>query len=215
MTITTKSTGKRSPPKPKGGGAERREEVLAAAMGLFAKVSVHEVTTRQIAALVGISQPTLYAYFPSKEAIAEELCARAFSVLERELQATLESATAATRLERLTRAYLRFARENPDAYRVAFMIEHKQSRVDEIPAGRPARLGMSSFDILRRAVIDRAGPGFSPGKAEALAQSLWANMHGLASLLIARPHFPWVAEARLVDTHVAGVLAAMKTAMKS
>ncbi len=39
------------------------------------------VTTRQIAAAVGVSQPSLYAFFPNKQALEAEVCTRAFEEL--------------------------------------------------------------------------------------------------------------------------------------
>jgi hypothetical protein len=41
-----------------------------------------------------------------------------------------------------------------------------------------------------------------------MAQSIWAGMHGLVSLLIARPGFPWAEREALVAGHVR-MLAAM------
>lgn len=37
----------------------------------------------------------------------------------------------------------------------------------------------------------------------AAAQVLWAGLHGLVALLIARPEFPWVDREKLIATHVA------------
>ena len=75
----------RSPRKAKGQGAERREEILAAALSLFTEFGIYAVSTRQIAQAVGISQPTLYAYFPTKDDIGHELQDRAFALLARKL----------------------------------------------------------------------------------------------------------------------------------
>ena len=79
--------GQRSPRKAKGQGAERREEILAAALKLFNEFGVYAVSTRQIAEAVGISQPTLYAYFPTKDDIGMELHSRAFAMLGERLAA--------------------------------------------------------------------------------------------------------------------------------
>ena len=37
----------------------------------------------------------------------------------------------------------------------------------------------------------------------AATQALWAGLHGLVSLLIARPEFPWIDREALIATHVA------------
>jgi AcrR family transcriptional regulator len=187
-----------SPRKPKGSGFERREEILGASLRLFGERGVHGVSTRQIAEAVGISQPTLYAYFPSKDHIAAELCARAFAELERRLSgphfAYTEEGLAAA-----FRTYVDFGLENPDAYRVAFMIETPPT-----PAGMDAhKPGQEAFDVLRHAIGRMHAEGLTAADdPERLAQSLWAGMHGLVSLLIARPHFPWVDREALIDSHV-------------
>ena len=79
------TSGSRSPRKAKGQGAERREEILAAALKLFTEFGLYAVSTRQIAQAVGISQPTLYAYFPTKDDIGRELHGRAFALLAQSL----------------------------------------------------------------------------------------------------------------------------------
>ena len=85
-------TPQRSPRKAKGAGPERREEILAAALRLFGQFGLYGVSTRQIAQAVGVSQPTLYAYFASKDEIAAELHARAFRELEARLRVGVRDA---------------------------------------------------------------------------------------------------------------------------
>jgi AcrR family transcriptional regulator len=46
---------------------ERREHVIAAAIGEFARHGFHATSTAAIARRAGISQPYIYALFPSKE----------------------------------------------------------------------------------------------------------------------------------------------------
>lgn len=55
------------PPRPSG--AERRRQILDEAAQLFATAGFRGVTTRDVAARVGITEAALYRYFPSKEAI--------------------------------------------------------------------------------------------------------------------------------------------------
>jgi hypothetical protein len=46
------------------------------------------------------------------------------------------------------------------------------------------------------------------GSTDHLAQSLWASMHGLCALLLARPDFPWGDIEAMIDFHVEIILAA-------
>ena len=196
----------RSPRKAKGAGPERREEILAAALRLFGQYGLYGVSTRQIAQAVGVSQPTLYAYFASKDQIAAELHARAFRELEARLKLGVRDADTPEAVAAGLRIYVDFGLENPDAYRVAFMIEGPHGRVavagpvDESDVSVP---GHTAFDILRHMIADLHRRGLGTGDdPERMAQSVWAGMHGLVSLLIARPGFPWADREALVDGHV-------------
>ena len=196
----------RSPRKAKGAGPERREEILAAALRLFGQYGLYGVSTRQIAQAVGVSQPTLYAYFASKDEIAAELHARAFHELEARLKLGVRDADTPEAVAAGLRIYVDFGLENPDAYRVAFMIEGPHGRVavagpvDESDVSVP---GHTAFDILRRMIADLHRRGLGAGDdPERMAQSVWAGMHGLVSLLIARPGFPWAEREALVAGHV-------------
>jgi AcrR family transcriptional regulator len=53
------------------------EAILAAAADLFARKGYHGTSTREIAAAVGIKQPSLFHWFASKEAILRKLAERA------------------------------------------------------------------------------------------------------------------------------------------
>lgn len=189
----------RSARKPKGQGAERREEILEHALHLFAQHGVHSVSTRRIAESVGVSQPTLYAYFPTRDAILDEVCARAFQELTRRMTAIDPSLPTRQRLESLALAYIRFGLEQPDAYRIAFMIESAHGEPKKGPVGRGA------FSILREAITAHMGEGHP--QIEVISQSVWAAQHGLVSLLIARAGFPWVERDALIAWHLRAVSA--------
>lgn len=196
----------RSPRKPKGQGAERREEILDAAQSLFAQKGVHAVSTRQIAAIAGISQPALYAYFATKDDIAAELCVRAFAILgQRMARARVDYTPTAENFERCLRVYIDFGLDHPDAYRVAFMLEKSvDGSFLEKTGGKPMAAGKEVFHVFVEMVGELHAGGLMAGDdVMAATQSLWAGLHGLVSLLIARPEFPWVDRGPLIATHVA------------
>ena len=68
---TSPETRRRLPP------AERREEILAKAILLFAEHGF-ESSTRELARQLGTTQPLLYRYFPSKEALILEVYNRVY-----------------------------------------------------------------------------------------------------------------------------------------
>lgn len=188
----------------------RREEILAAALRLFSEHGVQAVSTRQIAAEVGISQPSLYAHFATRNDLIGEVCARAMQQLTARLSAIALEAPTGSRLEAGARAYIQFALERPDAYRVAFMLEDTAVELDDGGPGDALAAGLEAFGLHHRLVVEDLGPGRSDEEITIVSQSLWASLHGLASLLIARPMFPWADQRRLIDHHIATALAAAR-----
>ena len=217
-TPSTTDTPPLAQTRAKAGG--RRDQILDVAQGLFAQMGMAQVTTRQIAKAVGISQPSLYAHFRNADEIGEELCTRAFG----ELSARLDEVMAAPispieRLMLMGRAYISFGLDNPDMYRIAFMTEGVKPCISEplpqdaMPKDRAPQdrapqdpvlmAGLQAFEALHRVVADLRGA--DDGAAWLVAQSLWAHMHGLVSLLIARPQFPWGPLDLLIERHLAVV----------
>lgn len=205
-------TAERSPRKAKGQGPERREEILAAALTLFTEYGAHAVSTRQIAEAVGISQPTLYAYFPTKLDIGKELHSRAFALLGERLAADTKARAAQAidtveGLARSLRIYIDFGLENPDMYRMAFMGEPTQAKgvwshpPPEELAASPAV--QSTYGVLRSQLAELHARGLTLDlDIETLTQCAWSAMHGLVSLLIAKPTFPWVEREHLIASHL-------------
>lgn len=76
-----KPTSKRPAGRPRASrrppGHSTEEDILAAARALFRDRGYAATSTRQIAERAGLRQPTLFHYFPSKEAIVAEVALRA------------------------------------------------------------------------------------------------------------------------------------------
>ena len=183
--------------------SDRREQILAAALELFTAEGMANVSTRQIAQKVGISQPSLYAHFASANAIASELCVRGFQQLHGAFAAIMaQGGGARERLRRLGQAYIDFALAHPDIYRIAFMVELDHS---DNPANDPEFAeGMRVFAVLREVVAEVLGADNT--EVDIQAQSCWISVHGLAALLLARCHFPWAERDALISGHLDNIL---------
>lgn len=195
----------RANPKPP---MSRREQILDEAAKLFVAHGVGQVTTRQIAQAVGISQPSLYAHFSTREAIAVELCKRAFDELQMRLQAA--SAAGGPTLERLSRLcqeYITFGLTHDAAYRVAFMLEMpKENSADKQVI---VDAGVGCFGVLEAVFQETHG-----ADARLAAQSAWASLHGLVSLILARKDFPWSEQEPLISLHIEGVCHAARASQQ-
>jgi AcrR family transcriptional regulator len=179
--------------------ADRREQILTHSLRLFIEHGVQAVTTRKIAQAVGISQPSLYAHFRSRDEIATELSERAFAQLsDRMMIAAKVQGAPYDRLYRMGQEYVAFGLEHSAAYRVAFMLERASIGIGDQAAIH--KTGMNGFEILHN--LFKEVRGRDDEETAALAQSTWASMHGLVALLLARSEFPWVKRQTLIHIHI-------------
>jgi len=101
--------------------AERREQILAAALEVFAEKGFHATRVSDVAARAGVSQGTIYWYFPSKE----ELFRAAFVNLMDSITAPFEEvlaqeAPAQEKLKALTEMALGYTVEHMDTFVLLF-----------------------------------------------------------------------------------------------
>jgi AcrR family transcriptional regulator len=194
--------------KARGSGFERRDEILAAAKELFLKEGVESVSTRRLAQLVGLSQTGIYVYFKSKQAILVALIDAAFKSLGTALtEVDGKSKGAMQYLELSILVYIRWGLENLDEYRLAFMLRDPASSVHPASAGDPSEKSLEGVKVFA-GLEKRILAGLAAGELNsidkdprAIAQCVWASLHGLVSLLIAFPIFDWVARDRLISAH--------------
>jgi AcrR family transcriptional regulator len=139
--------------KARGSGHERPEEILAAARELFLEHGIENVSTRQIATRVGISQTALYVYFRNKEMMLDSLVEAAFRKLGTALACVeAKCSDAIDYLRAAIPEYIRFGFENPDEYRLAFLLRDARRKASQLPEEK-RRIGLvplhSDFDSLK------------------------------------------------------------------
>ncbi len=191
---------------PRGQGAELRGEVLQAAMDLLAETDDEDaVSLRAVAARVGVSVPSIYLHFADKQALLDAVCARVFDALHVVMRSASDGAPHAFEALRAQgNAYVHFALANPEHYRIVLM----QRRTDDLTVASGA------FGHLVDSVQACLDDGVLVGEPVDLGLRLWAAAHGVASLLIATPSFPWPSDLEaFIDSTIcmAGLGLAMQT----
>ena len=175
---------------------ELRAKILDAARELFAELGYEAVTMRKIAERIEYSPTAIYLHFKDKRAVIQELCDHDFLVLAKKLQRIARIEEPLERLRAAGVAYVDFALEHPNHYRLMFMQSHPEvvEESDEcaIRKGNPEE---DAYAFLHGTVIEAIGAKcFRPEVTDAdlVAQSLWAAVHGVASLHIALGGDDWV-----------------------
>ncbi|MFO0363372.1 MAG: TetR/AcrR family transcriptional regulator [Acidobacteriota bacterium] len=158
-----------------------REQVLLASVELIGEAGLGGLSMREVARRAGVSHQAPYHYFGDKAAIVAALVGRGFGMLAERLEEAAAGAGEVTeRLERVGRAYVHFALEEPVYFRLLFRLEVGDlGRYPEVEAA-----GARACGGLERLVAEKAGAGARQGEREALASLHWSVAHGLATLLV-------------------------------
>lgn len=159
-----------------------KETILQAAREIIAEKGPDGLSLRELARRIDYSPSGLYEYFSSKEEIVTAVCVEGLGLLSSYLNRAPASLTPAERLLEMGLAYLDFAREHPEHFRLIFAsLSHEQTHLAE-----EAMNGDSPYHLLLEAVQAVIATGeFSVSEEfnlEDMAFSLWALVHGLAVL---------------------------------
>jgi AcrR family transcriptional regulator len=159
-----------------------RKKATRAATRLFAEHGYDGVTMRAIAEKLGTSPMAPYRYFENKAEIFELVradAARRFS--DAQVKQFNSTTDPAERMSRMRDAYVQFALQHPDQYRVVFELRKDPETSQEAVTAelQPAVLAMVEA---ARSVIEA---GFFSGDPVTVTHLLWAHVHGLVSLRLA------------------------------
>ena len=171
-----------------------RQKILNAARDLFAAHGYDAVTMRAIAKKIEYSPTAIYSHFQDKEALINELCSTDFMALASGFQRVARVSDPIERLRQIGRAYAEFGVKYTNHYRVMFMTPHPDIELDKkgIEKGNPQE---DAYAMLKATIIEGIkAKRYRAGIRDAalVAQTVWAGIHGVISLEIAKVNDPWV-----------------------
>jgi AcrR family transcriptional regulator len=193
-----------------------RERILDAAREMFVAQGYDAVTMRAIARRIEYSPTAIYFHFADKESLFQELCRVDFLRLGGLFARIARVADPLERLRALGQAYVEFALQHPQHYRLMFMTPGPGGQSDAALAhkGNPEE---DAYGLLRQTVAEAVERGLlRPELADVdeVSQLVWAGVHGIVSLHIAKGNDAWVewrpardTAARLIDVTIRGMTA--------
>jgi len=178
------------------------QDILDAAREILLAEGYAKLSMRSIAKRIEYSPTTIYLYFKNKDEILFHLCEES---LERQFEAMNAAAgkesSPLPRLRATLQAYIDFGLSEPDRYKISYMadISHYVSVTSIL---RDGSFGTKLLELVRNRLNDvliESGSALDP---ESAFQALWAHCHGIVSLLIICPDFPWVERKKLIETNI-------------
>jgi len=187
-----------------------KEALVQAALDLIAHKGPAGFTFAEAARSAGVSPAAPYRHFRDRDELLASVAQQGFEQFEAQLAAAWDDGRpdTPTAFQRIGKAYLAFARENPAYYSAMF---ESGVPIETNPALLLA--GERAFAVIRAAserLVAMAPPGVPRPPAMMMALHIWSMSHGIASLFgrgdAARRKLPMSPE----DLLEAGVLIYLK-----
>lgn len=164
------------------GAARTEARIIQAARSLLAEGGVEACSMRAVAVGSGVTAAAIYKHFRDKTALVDHVVGLSFESFERSLLqaiAPLEVGSFA-RLAALGEAYIRFASEHEEEFKVLFMpLRGGRRELADVP-------GEGGYPIIRQCVVEAMAAGsVRDDDPDLVAFYLWSRVHGIVMLLLA------------------------------
>jgi AcrR family transcriptional regulator len=161
--------------------SETEAAILEAARDLLAEGGLEALSMRAVAARVGLSATAIYNYYENKGDLVRRVVHTGFERFAGYLRAAVAELPLGSRerLRAVGKAYLRFALENREYFRVIFAAHGKVGDFEELPDG-------GGYPLFRQTVVEAMEAGtIRQADPDLVVLYLWTHVHGLVTLLLA------------------------------
>jgi AcrR family transcriptional regulator len=168
------------------GSRETETAILEAARDLLAEGGLDALSMRAVAARVGLSATAIYHWFQGKEDLVDRVVQHGFQRSEAYMWKAIEDLPAGSleRVAALGEAYIRFALENREYFKIIFAIQTPAPRqIEDVP-------GQGGYRVLRQCVVEAMEAGnMRRAEPDLVVLYLWSLVHGLVTIFMAcDPH---------------------------
>jgi AcrR family transcriptional regulator len=156
-----------------------REALIAYALGRVRSEGVEAFSLREAARAAGVSSGAAYRHFAEKDGLLVAVAQQGFKILAEKTAKATTGTAGPERLRAIGRAYITFASDDPNLFRLMF----SQMCMGAAKAVAPGDLAVpSALNQLRAALAEVTGTD-SAGVDESLLAVAWSTAHGAASLI--------------------------------
>jgi len=187
---------------PRGQGERLREDIIEAASRLLADPTAPPLSLRSVARAVGVAATSVYLHFDDCDALVLAVSARHFGDLVRlQDEAVAGLADPRARMHAAALSFCEFGLAHPGHYHVMMSVPMPLE-----PAGpdgpRKRAPGQTAMDRLVGLVAGCLGGDPDDSTTTRTAILILQQLHGLVSLHISKPAFPWPPLAETVTDGV-------------
>jgi AcrR family transcriptional regulator len=169
--------------------SETRDKILDAARELFITDGYEGVSMRKVAEKIEYSPTAIYLHFAHKEDLFHQLCQEDFARLAEVFRSSAMPQDPVARMREIGRVYVEFGVRYPNHYKLMFMTPHPPAALDEQDHEVKGNPESDAYAFLKYTVQQAIAEGkFREDIADAdlISQTMWASVHGVISLQIAK-----------------------------
>ena len=164
-----------------------KNALIQAGIEILSKEGVESLSLRSVAKRVGVSHAAPYAHFPDKQALIAAIAAQGYRKLYARLaEVEYRLNDPLNRLEETAFAYLQFALDEPDYFKVTFAgaVEAEKNYPENVEQSQRC------YTLVVALVEECHAQGlFVSDNIQFLAVSIWSCIHGFVQLLLSN-QFP-------------------------
>jgi AcrR family transcriptional regulator len=186
-----------------------KQIILEAAQEMLIQEGFENISMRKIAEKIEYSPTTIYLYFKDKRELFGYLMAQYFTKLQGVLAEVYdEKDDPITAMKKGIRAYIDCGLQNPNYYKLGFMINPDIDKGDYLKNGVPG----TNVYLGHRALVEKCirQGCFRSMDVDIATQVIWTMNHGITSLLISNPNFPWIDREKLITQDIESTIDAFK-----
>ncbi len=182
------------------------ERIVAEARAMVVAGGVESLSLRRLGRRLGVSAPALYFHVDSKAALLRAVAEGEIAVLAEQF-AAIDDADPLDRIRAQSRAYVRYARDNPELFQV-LLLSPPDLGVAPLPEGAALPASTEAFAAASDAIHEAMAAGQIVADDPLLvALTLWSGAHGVASVLQLGFALPPELEAAMIDEITDRILA--------
>jgi AcrR family transcriptional regulator len=156
--------------------------IVDATRTLLARGDYRSISMRAVAAEAGITAGAIYKHFANKRHLVDHVCLSALEDFEAELARAITPLAPGSfdRVIALGAAYIQFATERPEHFKILFTpVRPDPTRLRDLP-------GEGGYRLLRECVAEAMDSGaIRKGDPDLAAFLLWSRVHGIVTVLMA------------------------------
>ena len=162
--------------------ALRRDVIVAAAREMIVAGGVEALSLRRLARHLGVTAPALYSHVENKQALIRAVAEIEVGRLANDFD-SVRDADPVERIRAQSRAYVAYARENPELFSL-ILLTPPDLDVASLPPGTPLEMTTRAFASASTAVDDAIAAGaIASDNPLLVALTLWSGAHGVATVL--------------------------------